>query len=135
MLKLYNTLTKKVEEFIPIDPNEVKIYMCGPTVYDYFHIGNARSFVMADMVRRYLEYKGYKVKFVMNLTDVDDKIIKKANEEKRKPSEVTNDYINAFFDDITKLKIKKANVYPKATEHMSEIIDLIKNLRTKVCIQ
>ena len=109
MLKLYNTLTKKVEEFIPIDPNEVKIYMCGPTVYDYFHIGNARSFVMADIVRRYLEYKGYKVKFVMNLTDVDDKIIKKANEEKRKPSEVTNDYINAFFDDITKLKIKKAN--------------------------
>ena len=128
MLKLYNTLTKKVEEFIPIDPNEVKIYMCGPTVYDYFHIGNARSFVMADMVRRYLEYKGYKVKFVMNLTDVDDKIIKKANEEKRKPSEVTNEYINAFFDDITKLKIKKANVYPKATEHMSEIIDLIKQL-------
>ena len=131
MLKLYNTLTKKVEEFIPIDPNEVKIYMCGPTVYDYFHIGNARSFVMADMVRRYLEYKGYKVKFVMNLTDVDDKIIKKANEEKRKPSEVTNDYINAFFDDITKLKIKKANVYPKATEHMGEIIDLIKQLEDK----
>lgn len=131
MLKLYNTLTKKVEEFIPIDPNEVKIYMCGPTVYDYFHIGNARSFVMADMVRRYLEYKGYKVKFVMNLTDVDDKIIKKANEEKRKPSEVTNDYINAFFEDITKLKIKKANVYPKATEHMGEIIDLIKQLENK----
>ena len=131
MLKLYNTLTKKVEEFIPIDPNEVKIYMCGPTVYDYFHIGNARSFVMADMVRRYLEYKGYKVKFVMNLTDVDDKIIKKANEEKRKPSEVTDDYINAFFEDITKLKIKKANVYPKATEHMGEIIDLIKQLEDK----
>ena len=131
MLKLYNTLTKKVEEFIPIDHNEVKIYMCGPTVYDYFHIGNARSFVMADMVRRYLEYKGYKVKFVMNLTDVDDKIIKKANEEKRKPSEVTNDYINAFFEDITKLKIKKANVYPKATEHMGEIIDLIKQLEDK----
>ncbi len=131
MLKLYNTLTKKVEEFIPIVPNEVKIYMCGPTVYDYFHIGNARSFVMADMVRRYLEYKGYKVKFVMNLTDVDDKIIKKANEEKRKPSEVTNDYINAFFEDITKLKIKKADVYPKATEHMDEIIGMIKNLVDK----
>ncbi len=126
MLKIYNTLTKKVEEFIPIDPNEVKIYMCGPTVYDYFHIGNARSFVMADMVRRYLEYKGYKVKFVMNLTDVDDKIIKKSNEEKRKPNEVTEDYINAFFDDLTKLKIKKADVYPKATEHMDEIIGMIK---------
>lgn len=131
MLKLYNTLTKKVEEFIPIDPNEVRIYMCGPTVYDYFHIGNARSFVMADMVRRYLEYKGYKVKFVMNLTDVDDKIIKKANEEKRTTNEVTTDYINAFFEDITKLKIKKATVYPKATEHMNEIIDIIKKLEDK----
>lgn len=131
MLKLYNTLTKKLEEFIPIDPNEVKFYVCGPTVYDYFHIGNARSFVMADMVRRYLEYKGYNVKFVMNLTDVDDKIIKKANEEKRKTSDVTNDYINAFFEDITKLKIKKATVYPKATEHMNEIIGMIKNLEDK----
>ncbi|MCU0344137.1 MAG: cysteine--tRNA ligase [Ignavibacterium sp.] len=131
MLKLYNTLTKKVEEFVPIDPNEVRIYMCGPTVYDYFHIGNARSFVMADMVRRYLEYKGYKVKFVMNLTDVDDKIIKKANEEKRSTNDVTTDYINAFFEDLTKLKIKKANVYPKATEHMTEIIDIIKKLEDK----
>ncbi|MBE0538562.1 MAG: cysteine--tRNA ligase [Ignavibacterium sp.] len=131
MLKLYNTLTKKIEEFIPIDPDEVKFYVCGPTVYDYFHIGNARSFVMADIVRKYLEYKGYKVKFVMNLTDVDDKIIKKANEEKRKPNEVTNDYINAFFDDLSKLKIKKANVYPKATEHMNDIIGMIKKLEDK----
>ncbi|HMN49938.1 MAG TPA: cysteine--tRNA ligase [Ignavibacteriaceae bacterium] len=131
MLKLYNTLTKKVEEFIPIDPNEVKFYVCGPTVYDYFHIGNARSFVMADIVRRYLEYKGYKVKFVMNLTDVDDKIIKKANEEKRSTVDVTNDYINAFFEDISKLKIKRATVYPKATEHMNEIIDIIKKLEDK----
>lgn len=131
MLKLYNTLTKKLEEFIPIDPNEVKFYVCGPTVYDYFHIGNARSFVMADMVRRYLEYKGYNVKFVMNLTDVDDKIIKKANEEKRTTNEVTNDYINAFFDDITKLKIKKATVYPKATEHMADIVKMIKSLEEK----
>ena len=131
MLKIYNTFSKKVEEFIPIDPNEVKFYMCGPTVYDYFHIGNARSFVMADMVRRYLEYKGYKVTFVMNLTDVDDKIIKKANEEKRTTNEVTNDYINAFFDDITKLKIKKADVYPKATEHMADIIEMIKNLENE----
>ncbi len=131
MLKLYNTLTKKVEEFIPIDPNEVKIYMCGPTVYDYFHIGNARSFVMADMVRRYLEYKGYNVKFVMNLTDVDDKIIKKANEEKRSTEAVTEDYIQAFFDDITKLKIRKATVYPKATKHMNEIIAMIKQLEDK----
>lgn len=131
MLKLYNTLSKKVEEFIPIDPNEVKFYVCGPTVYDYFHIGNARSFIMADMVRRYLEYKGYKVKFVMNLTDVDDKIIKKSIEEKRDAKDVSTDYINAFFEDITKLKIKKATVYPKATEHMHEIIDMIKKLEDK----
>ncbi|HQI41025.1 MAG: cysteine--tRNA ligase [Ignavibacteriales bacterium UTCHB2] len=131
MLKLYNTLTKKVEEFIPIDPNEVKFYVCGPTVYDYFHIGNARSFIMADMVRRYLEYKGYKVKFVMNLTDVDDKIIKKSLEEKREAKDVSTDYINAFFEDITKLKIKKATVYPKATEHMHEMIDMIKKLVDK----
>jgi len=131
MLKLYNTLTKKVEEFIPIDPNEVKFYVCGPTVYDYFHIGNARSFIMADMVRRYLEYKGYKVKFVMNLTDVDDKIIKKSIEEKCDAKDVSTDYINAFFEDITKLKIKKATVYPKATEHMHEIIDMIKKLVDK----
>ncbi len=131
MLKLYNTLTKKVEEFIPIDPNEVKFYVCGPTVYDYFHIGNARSFIMADMVRRYLEYKGYKVKFVMNLTDVDDKIIKKSLEEKRDAKDVSTDYINAFFEDITKLKIKKATVYPKATEHMHEMIDMIKKLVDK----
>lgn len=131
MLKLYNTLTKKVEEFIPIDPNEIKFYVCGPTVYDYFHIGNARSFVMADIVRRYLEYKGYNVKFVMNLTDVDDKIIKKSNEERRNANDVTTDYINAFFEDITKLKIKKATLYPKATEHMKEIIDMIKLLVDK----
>jgi len=131
MLKIYNTLTKKVEEFIPINPPEVKIYMCGPTVYDFFHIGNARSFVMADVVRRYIEYKGYKVKFVMNLTDVDDKIIKKSNEEKRDAAQVSQDYINAFFKDIEKLKIKKADVYPKATEHMTEIIDMIKNLENK----
>lgn len=128
MLKIYNTLSKKVEEFVPINPGEVKIYMCGPTVYDYFHIGNARSFVMADIVRKYLEYKGYKVKFAMNLTDVDDKIIKKANEEKRTTTAVTGDYINAFFEDLTKLKIKKATVYPKATEHMTDIIEMIKNL-------
>jgi cysteinyl-tRNA synthetase len=131
MLKIYNTLSKIVEEFIPIDPNEVKIYMCGPTVYDYFHIGNARSFVMADMVHRYLEYKGYKVKFVMNLTDVDDRIIKRAIEQKRNTNEVTEEYIQAFFDDIKELKIKKANVYPKATEHMNEIIGMIKNLVDK----
>ena len=88
MLKIYNTLTKQKEEFKPINPPEVRMYMCGPTVYDLFHIGNARSFILADIVRRYLKYSGYKVKFAMNLTDVDDKIIKKSNEEKIDTSEV-----------------------------------------------
>jgi cysteinyl-tRNA synthetase len=115
MLKIYNTLSKQKEEFKPVNPPYVNIYMCGPTVYDYFHIGNARSFIMADVIRKYLGYKGYKVKYVMNLTDVDDKIIKKSNEEKIKPEKVTEKYIDAFFEDIEKLKIKRADIYPKAT--------------------
>jgi cysteinyl-tRNA synthetase len=131
MMQIYNTLTRRKEEFIPINPPNVKMYVCGPTVYDYFHIGNARSFIMSDIIRRYLEYKGFNVKFVMNLTDVDDKIIKKSIEEKRESSLVANDYIKAFMEDIAKLKIKEATVYPKATEHIQEIISLIKNLERK----
>ena len=128
---IYNTLTKKKEEFTPINPPRVSMYVCGPTIYDYFHIGNARSFVMADIIRRYLEYKNYDVKFVMNLTDVDDKLIKKANEENTTLGKVADKYAKAFFEDIEKLNIRKATVYPKATEHMKEIIDLIKSLEEK----
>ena len=128
MLKFYNTLTKRIEEFKPINPPNVGMYICGPTVYDYFHIGNARTFIMADMIRRYLEYKGSKVKFVMNLTDIDDKIIKKSAEEKIPASEVAQKYSEAFFEDIKRLKIKPATLYPKATEHMDEIIRMIKTL-------
>ncbi len=128
MLKLYNTLTKQVEEFIPLNPPNVGMYICGPTVYDYFHIGNARTFIMADVIRRYLEYKGYNVKFVMNLTDIDDKIIKKSIEEKVPASDVAKKYSEAFFDDIKKLRIKTATLYPKATEHMDEILGMIKTL-------
>lgn len=131
MLKLYNTLTKKKEEFIPINPPHVNFYMCGPTVYDYFHIGNARSFLMADIIRKYLEYRGYNVKYVMNLTDVDDKIIKKSIAEKVKPGVVSERYVEAFMEDIQKLRMKKADVYPKATQHMDDIIDLIKKLEDK----
>jgi cysteinyl-tRNA synthetase len=131
MLTVYNTLTKRKEEFKPIVPSNVKMYMCGPTVYDYFHIGNGRSFVSADIIRRYFEYKGYNVKFVMNLTDVDDKIIKKADEEKVETNKVTQKYIDAFMEDIAKLKIKKADIYPKATEHIDEIIKMIKTLEEK----
>jgi cysteinyl-tRNA synthetase len=131
MLKIYNTLTKQKEEFIPIDPPNVSMYVCGPTVYDFFHIGNARSFINSDIIRRYLEYKGYKVKFVMNLTDVDDKIIKKSIEEKIDSSKVAEKYIDAFLQDIGKLTIEKADVYPKATEHMQDIIDMISELERK----
>ncbi|GIK61573.1 MAG: cysteine--tRNA ligase [Ignavibacteriota bacterium] len=128
MLKLYNTLTKQVEEFIPLNPPNVGMYICGPTVYDYFHIGNARTFIMADIIRRYLEYKGYNVKFIMNLTDIDDKIIKKSIEEKIPASEVAKKYSNAFFEDIKRLKIKPATFYPKATDNIDEILRMIKAL-------
>ena len=128
---IYNTLTRKKEEFKPIDPPNVSMYVCGPTIYDYFHIGNGRTFVMSDIIRRYLEYKKYNVKFVMNLTDVDDKIIKKANEENVSTSEVTARYEAAFMEDIKKFKMKPADVYPRATEHMKEIEDVIEKLEQK----
>lgn len=128
MLKIYNTLTKQREEFVPIDPPNVKMYTCGPTVYDYFHIGNARSFIMADILRRYLTYKGYNVTFAMNLTDIDDKIIKKSNEEKADSKSIAGKYIDAFLEDISKLKIKSADFYPKATEHIDDIISMINAL-------
>ncbi len=131
MLSIYNTLTKMKEEFVPIHSPEVSMYVCGPTVYDFFHIGNARSFIMADIVRRYLEYKNYKVKYVMNLTDVDDKIIKKSIQEKKQAAEISENYILAFLEDINKLKIKPATLYPKATAHMKEIIQFIKELEDK----
>ncbi len=128
MLKIYNTLSRKVEEFAPISPPNVGLYICGPTVYDYFHIGNARTFIMADMIRRYLEYKGFKVKFVMNITDIDDKIIKKSVEEKISASEIARKYTEAFLEDLNRLKIKPATVYPKATEHMDDILKMIEIL-------
>lgn len=128
MLKLYNTLTKQVEEFVPLNPPNVGMYICGPTVYDYFHIGNARTFIMADIIRRYLEYKGYNVKYVMNLTDIDDKIIKKSIEEKIPAIDVAKKYSDAFFEDINRLRIKPATLYPRATENISEILSMIKAL-------
>ena len=128
MLKLFNTLTKQVEEFVPLNPPNVGMYICGPTVYDYFHIGNARTFIMADIIRRYLEFKGYNVRFVMNLTDIDDKIIKKSIEEKIPASDVAGKYSEAFFDDIKRLRIKPATIYPRATENIAEILSMIKSL-------
>lgn len=131
MFKIYNTLTKKKEEFVPLNPPHVKIYVCGPTVYDYFHIGNARSFIMADILQRYLIYKGFKVTYAMNITDIDDKIIKKSVDEKVDSKFVADNYTNAFLEDISKLKIKTADIYPKATEHIDEIINMIELLEKK----
>ncbi len=130
-MKIYNTFTKTKEEFQPLNPPNVTMYMCGPTVYNYFHIGNARSFVMADIVRRYLEYKGFHVKFIMNITDVDDNIINKAFEEKKSTIDVADFYAEAFFEDVKKLRMKEANFYPKATLHISEMIGVIKRLEEK----
>jgi len=128
MLKIYNTLTRKKEDFIPLNPQAVTIYSCGPTVYDYFHIGNARSFVMSDIVRRYFIYSGYKVKFAMNLTDIDDKIINKANAMGIDSKEVAKKFSDAFFEDIDKLGLLRADINPRATEHIPEIIAMIEAL-------
>jgi len=130
-MKLYNTLTRQKEEFVPLNDNEVKMYSCGPTVYNYFHIGNARPFIMFDTLRRYLEYKGYNVKFVQNFTDIDDKMIKRANEEGITVKELADRFIKEYFIDAKGLGIKEATVHPKATENIDAIIDLIKKLEEK----
>lgn len=127
-MKIYNTLTRKKEEFVPIDKDEVKIYVCGPTVYNYFHIGNARPFVVFDTLRKYLEYRGYNVKFVQNFTDVDDKIINKAREEGVAAGEVSEKYIEEYYKDAAALNVKKATVHPKVTENMDQIIAFVKDL-------
>ena len=131
MLKLFNTLTRKIELFKPLHDAEVGIYTCGPTVYDYIHIGNCRAFVFADLLHRYLEYKGYKVKHVVNLTDVDDKTIKGSQKEGIPLSKYTEKYAKAFFEDIATLNIKPAFKYPRATEHIKEMVELIKKLLEK----
>lgn len=127
-MKIYNTLTRKKEEFVPIDKDEIKIYVCGPTVYNYFHIGNARPFVVFDTLRKYLEYRGNNVKFVQNFTDVDDKIINKAREEGVTAGEISETYIKEYYQDAAALNVKKATVHPKVTENMDEIISFVKDL-------
>ena len=128
MLRLYNTLTRVKEEFQPIHPGEVRLYTCGPTVYDYAHIGNFRTFVFEDLMRRYLIYKGYRVNQVMNLTDVDDKTIRGARQTKTSLSEYVRFYAQAFFEDLQTLNIQRAEHYPAATEHIPEMVALIKRL-------
>ena len=130
-VKFYNTLSRKKEIFKPIKEKEVRIYSCGPTPYNYAHIGNFRSYVFADLLRRYLEWKGFKVKQVMNLTDVDDKTIRNSRKEGVPLSQFTDKYIKAFFDDIRTLNIKLATLYPKATEHIKEMVALVQLLEKK----
>lgn len=131
MLKLYNTLTRKVEVFNPIKKGSVGFYTCGPTVYDFAHIGNFRAYISQDILRRYLEFKGYKVKQVTNLTDVDDKTIKNSRKEGISLEKYTAIYKKAFFEDIETLNIKKAEIYPEATKHIPEMLALIDKLFKK----
>lgn len=131
MIKFFNTFTRKKEAFKPIKKNIVGMYTCGPTVYDYAHIGNLRTYIFEDLLRRYLKYKGYKVKQVMNLTDVDDKTIKKSQENNLSLDEYTKKYKTAFFEDLKILNIEKAEIYPEATKHIRQMIALIQKLLNK----
>lgn len=130
-MKLYNTLTRSKEEFVPLKPGEVTMYSCGPTVYNYFHVGNARPFIVFDVLRRFLEYIGYKVKFVQNFTDIDDKMIRRANEEGKTVFEIADRYIKEYYIDAHGLGIKDAVVAPRATNNMDAIIDMVKTLIEK----
>lgn len=130
-MKLYNTLTRKKEEFVPLEEGKVKMYVCGPTVYDYIHIGNARPYVIFDTIRRYMEYKGYEVKYVQNFTDVDDKIINKAIKEGVESTVISERYIAEAKKDAEGLNVEPATYNPKVTEEMPEIIEMIKTLIEK----
>ncbi|EJT6155019.1 cysteine--tRNA ligase [Clostridium perfringens] len=130
-MKVYNTLNKKKEEFIPLTPGEVKMYVCGPTVYNFFHIGNGRTFIVFDTIRRYFEYRGSKVDFVQNFTDIDDKMIKKANEEGTTVKKIGDTYIKEYYQDADALNIERATVNPRATEFIGEIIKFVKGLVDK----
>ena len=128
---LYNDMNMRLEEFVPLEPGKVKMYACGPTVYNYIHVGNARPIIMFDVLRRYFEYKGYEVTFVQNFTDVDDKIINRANEEGIDSSAVAEKYIAEYWKDVTALGVRPATVHPKATENIGQIIKLVKTLIEK----
>jgi len=130
-MRIYNTLTRKKEELIPVRDREVRMYVCGPTVYNYFHIGNARVFITFDTFRRYLKYRGYKVIYVQNFTDIDDKLIKRAKEEGVTVKEIAEKYIEEYFRDADALGIERADYHPRATENIPEIIEIIKTLQNK----
>ena len=130
-MQVYNTMTRKKEPLVPIREGEISMYVCGPTVYDYFHIGNARPFVVFDTLRRYLEYRGYKVKYVQNFTDIDDKMINRANREGTTVKELGDRFIKEYYQDADALGIERATVNPRATEHIGDIIKLVKKLIEK----
>ena len=130
-MKIYNTLTRQKEELVTLEPGVARIYACGPTVYNYIHIGNARPLCVFDVLRRYLEWRGYEVKFVQNFTDIDDKIIRRANEEGVGYQEIAARYIEEFWVDAKGLGVREATVHPKATENMEEIESLIAGLVEK----
>jgi len=130
-MQVYNTLTNRKEEFVPIEPGKVRMYVCGPTVYNFFHIGTASPFVVFDTLRRYFKYRGYEVKFVQNFTDVDDKIINRAKEEGISAPEVSEKYIKEYFNDAEALGVLKADVHPKVSEHIPEIIEFVQTLIDK----
>ncbi|MBW2995635.1 class I tRNA ligase family protein, partial [Candidatus Woesearchaeota archaeon] len=130
-LKIYNTLTRKVEEFKPLKKGEVSMYTCGPTIYDYAHIGNFRAYIVSDLLKRYLKYKGFKVKHIMNLTDVDDKTIRNSKQQGIPLQRYTAKFKKAFFEDIEALNIEPADEFPEATQHIKEMLDIIKKLFDK----
>ncbi len=128
---IYNTMTRKKELFVPLQEGKVSMYACGPTVYNFFHIGNARPFIVFDTLRRYLEYRGYEVTFVQNFTDIDDKMIRRANEEGITVKELGDRFIKEYYTDADALGVKRATVNPRATEHIQDIIDLVQTLVEK----
>ena len=131
-MKLYNTLTRKKEEFIPIVDGKVSMYTCGPTVYDYIHVGNARPMVIFDTLRRFFLYKGYEVKYIVNFTDIDDKVLNKANEENTTFKVIADRYIEAFIEDAVGLNIyEEETIHPRATEFIKPMVDFIQGLIDK----
>ena len=130
-IRLYNTLSKQKEELIPVEPGKIKMYVCGPTVYNHIHIGNARPYIAFDAIRRYLEHRGYEVNYIQNFTDVDDKIIQKANETGQTTDEIVNHYIAETLEDADGLNVKRATAHPRVTEEMDSIIEMIQILMDK----
>ena len=131
MMKVYNTMTRKKEEFTPINENRIKMFVCGPTVYDKSHIGHGRTYIAFDVIARYLKYKGYSIFYLQNITDIDDKIIKRANELGVEPLKLAKEFEELYFHDMELLGVNNVNFYARAMEHLNEIINQIQTLINK----